>query len=133
MRLYYPNEYGTLIRLGVPVLIGHAGMTLQNLADNVMVGQHSTEELAAAGFINNLFVLGILLTLGFSIGAVSQIGALYAQDNKPRMMEILKSSLVADVLQGLLVGVALVGLYFLLPYMGQPDELIPLMRPYLVI
>ena len=63
MRLYYPNEYGTLIRLGVPVLIGHAGMTLQNLADNVMVGQHSTEELAAAGFINNLFVLGILLTL----------------------------------------------------------------------
>ena len=133
MRLYYPNEYGTLIKLGVPVLIGHAGMTLQNLADNVMVGQHSTEELAAAGFINNLFVLGILLTLGFSIGAVSQIGALYAQDNKPRMMEILKSSLVADVLQGLLVGVALVGLYFLLPYMGQPDELIPLMRPYLVI
>ena len=133
MRLYYPNEYGTLIKLGVPVLIGHAGMTLQNLADNVMVGQHSTEELAAAGFINNLFVLGILLTLGFSIGAVSQIGALYAQDNKPRMMEILKSSLVADVLQGLLVGVALVGLYFLLPHMGQPDELIPLMRPYLVI
>ena len=133
MRLYYPNEYGTLIRLGIPVLIGHTGMTLQNLADNVMVGQHSTEELAAAGFVNNLFVLGILLTLGFSIGAVSQIGALYAQDNKPRMMEILKSSLVADTLQGLLVGAALVGLYFMLPHMGQPDELIPLMRPYLVI
>ena len=133
MRLYYPNEYGTLIRLGIPVLISHAGMTLQNLADNVMVGQHSTEELAAAGFVNNLFVLGILLTLGFSIGAVSQIGALYAQDNKPRMMEILKSSLVADTLQGLLVGAALVGLYFMLPHMGQPDELIPLMRPYLVI
>ena len=133
MRLYYPNEYGTLIRLGIPVLIAHAGMTLQNLADNVMVGQHSTEELAAAGFVNNLFVLGILLTLGFSIGAVSQIGALYAQDNKPRMMEILKSSLVADTLQGLLVGAALVGLYFMLPHMGQPDELIPLMRPYLVI
>lgn len=133
MRLYYPNEYGTLIRLGIPVLISHAGMTLQNLADNVMVGQHSTEELAAAGFVNNLFVLGILLTLGFSIGAVSQIGALYAQDNKPRMMEILKSSLVADTLQGLLVGAALVGLNFMLPHMGQPDELIPLMRPYLVI
>lgn len=133
MRFYYPNEYGTLFKLGLPIMIGQVGMTLQNLADNVMVGQHSTEELAAAGFVNNMFILGVLLTLGFSIGAVSQIGALYAQDNKPRMVEVLKSSLMADMLQGLLVCSALVVLYFMLPHMGQPNELIPLMRPYLLI
>lgn len=133
MRLYYPKEYGTLIKLGVPIMIGQAGLTLQNLADNVMVGQHSTQELAAAGFVNNMFVMALLLTIGFSLGAVSQIGALYAQDNKSRMVEMLKGSLVADTLQGLLVCMALVALYFCLPYMGQPDELLPLMRPYLII
>ncbi len=133
MKLFYPKEYKALVKLGIPITIGQVGLTLQNLADNVMVGQHSTHELAAAGFINNMFVLALLLTMGYSIGAVSQIGALYAQGEKRRAVEILKSSLITDSLQGLLVVSALVAFYFLLPHMGQPEELLPLMRPYLVI
>lgn len=73
------REYRALVRLGIPVLIGQVGLTLQNLADNVMVGQHSTRELAAAGFINNMFILALLLTIGYSMGAISQIGSLHAQ------------------------------------------------------
>lgn len=131
--MYYPKEYKALLKLGIPITIGQVGLTLQNLADNIMVGRHSTEELAAAGLVNNLFILAILLTIGYSVGAVSQIGALYSQDRKERIVEILKSSIVADFLQGLMIMLALVGLYFALPFMGQPDELLPLMRPYLVI
>ena len=137
------KEYRALVRLGIPVLIGQVGLTLQNLADNVMVGQHSTRELAAAGFVNNMFVLALLLTIGYSMGAISQIGALHAQ-LRPlqgeerqgmlhRMVAMLRSSIRANLLQGLLMCVALVGLYFALPYMGQPEELLPLMRPYLII
>jgi len=133
MRFFYPKEYKALIKLGIPITIGQVGLTLQNLADNVMVGQHSTLELAAAGFVNNMFVLALLLTMGYSLGAVSQIGSLYSQGKKDRCVEVLKSSLVTDFLQGLLVCAALVGLYFALPHMGQPEELLPLMRPYLVI
>ncbi|MCQ2198047.1 MAG: MATE family efflux transporter [Bacteroidaceae bacterium] len=133
MRFYFPKEYKALIKLGVPITIGQVGLTLQNLADNVMVGRHSTAELAAAGFVNNMFMLVLLLTIGFSLGAVSQIGALYAQGNKKRIVEVLKSSIACDMLQGLLMCLVLVALYFFLPMMGQPDELLPLMRPYLVI
>lgn len=131
--MYYPKEYKALLKLGIPITIGQLGLTLQNLADNIMVGRHSTEELAAAGFVNNLFVLAILLTLGYSIGAVSQIGSLYTQNKKERVVEILKSSIVADLLQGIVIVLALVGLYVGLPFMGQPEELLPMMRPYLVI
>lgn len=131
--MYYPKEYKALLKLGIPITIGQLGLTLQNLADNIMVGRHSTEELAAAGFVNNLFVLAILLTLGYSIGAVSQIGSLYTQNRKARIVEILKSSIVADLLQGIVIVLALVGLYVGLPFMGQPEELLPMMRPYLVI
>lgn len=127
------KEHKALLKLGLPITVAQLGLTLQNLADNVMVGRHSTEELAAAGLVNNLFVLAILLTLGFSIGAVSQFGSLYTQNKKERIVEILKSSIVANSLQGMVIVALLVGLYFVLPYMGQPDELLPLMRPYLVI
>lgn len=137
------REYRALIRLGIPVLIGQVGLTLQNLADNVMVGQHSTRELAAAGFVNNMFVLALLLTIGYSMGAISQIGALHAQlrhkeDEERqsilrRMVAMLRSSIRANVLQGALMCAVLTALYFALPYMGQPEELLPLMRPYLII
>ncbi|MDO4496362.1 MAG: MATE family efflux transporter [Bacteroidales bacterium] len=133
MRFFYPTEYKILGRLAVPVIIGQMGLTLQNLADNVMVGQHSTAELAAAGFINNLFMLALLLMVGFATGAVSQIGALYARGSKNRIVEVLRSSLYTDVAYSLLMCLCLVALYVALPYMGQPEELIPLMRPYLVI
>jgi len=133
MRFYYPQEYKVLTRLAIPVLIGQVGLTLQNIADNVMVGQHSTAELAAAGFVNNMFVLAILLTLGFSMGAVSQIGSLYAQGRKNRIVEVLKGSVVTDLTQGIFLCLVLLGLYIALPYMGQPEELIPMMRPYLII
>jgi len=133
MRYFYPKEYKALTRLGLPIMIGQVGLTFQNFADNVMVGQHSTAELAAAGFVNGLFLLAFLLTLGYSLGSVSQIGSLYSQGKNLRIVEMLKGSIVVDLLQGLLMCVALVGVYFLLPYMGQPEELIPLMQPYLII
>lgn len=133
MRFYFPKEYKALLRLGIPITIGHLGMTMQNLADNVMVGRHSTEELAAAGFVNNMFILAVLLTLGYSVGAVSQIGALHAQRRPERIVEVLRSSVVTNLLQGALVIMALCLLYCSLPFMGQPEELLPLMRPYLVI
>lgn len=132
-KFYYPDEYKVLMKLGIPITIGQIGMTLQNLADNMMVGHHSTSELAAAGFVNNLFILALLLTVGFSIGAVSQIGAYYAQGRTDRITRTLKSSIVSDAIQGTLVLLALVGLYFALPFMGQPEELLPLMKPYLLI
>lgn len=133
MRFYYPTEYKKLVKLAIPVLIGQMGLTLQNLADNVMVGQHSTTELAAAGFINNMFVLVLLLTIGYATGAVSQIGALHARGSKHRIVEVLRSSIYTDLAQGLLMCLCLGGLYLSLPYLGQPEELLPLMRPYLII
>lgn len=131
--IYFPREYRALIKLGIPITIGQVGLTLQNVADNIMVGRHSTEELAAAGFINNLFVLALLLTIGYSIGSVSQIGSLYTQGRTSRIVSVLKASIVADVLQCVLIVAALFGLYFVLPYLGQPSELLPLMKPYLLI
>ena len=133
MRFYYPHEYKALTRLGMPITIGQVGITLQNLADNIMVGQHSTQELAAAGFVNNLFILALLLTIGYSNGAMPIIGSLYTQRRTDRIASVLKCSLITDTLQGLFIAAILFVLYVSLPYMGQPQELLPLMRPYLVI
>lgn len=133
MRYFYPHEYKALLRLGIPISVGQIGMMLQNLMDNIMVGRHSTQELAAAGLVNNLFIIILLLTVGYSIGALPVIGALYSRHKIKSITHILKCSIATDILQGIGVLLVLVLLYFLLPHMGQPDELLPLMKPYLLI
>lgn len=131
--IYYPKEYKSLLRLGIPITIGQIGMTVQGLADTIMVGRHSTAELAAVGFVNNIFFLAILLCMGYTMGAISQLGAKYAQGRKGDMVSLLKSSLVADGMQCVLVMAAMAVFYAAMPHMGQPDELLPLMKPYYLI
>jgi MATE family multidrug resistance protein len=132
-KLFHPQEYKTLLRLGVPITVGQIGMTIQGLADTIMVGRHSTAELAASGFVNNLFMLAILLCMGFTMGAISQLGSSYAQGCKGRMVSLFKSSLVADALQCLVVMVLMGAFYIAMPHLGQPEELLPLMEPYYLI
>ena len=78
-RAFYPKEYAALTRLGVPILIAQIGFTLQGMADTIMVGQHHAQELSAVGFVNSILVFAIILSLGFSQGAVAVIGSLYTQ------------------------------------------------------
>lgn len=134
MRLpFYPKEYAALTRLGVPVMIAQIGFTLQGMADTIMVGQHHAEELSAVGFVNSIMVLATMLSMGFSQGAVSVIGALFTQDRKDEIMSVLKSSIVADAIQAMLVFVLMVAVYFCLPLMGLEPSLLPLMQSYYLI
>lgn len=129
----YPKEYAALTRLGVPVMIAQIGFTLQGMADTIMVGQHHGEELSAVGFVNSIMVLATMLSMGFSQGAVSVIGSLYTQHRKEEIMAVLKSSIVADAIQAMIVLIAMTAVYFCLPYMGLDASLLPLMQRYYLI
>ena len=52
--------------LGVPIIVGQLGIIAQQFADTIMVGQYGTQELAAAGFVNNVFNLVVYFILGIS-------------------------------------------------------------------
>ncbi len=129
----YINEYKHLIRLGIPITIAQVGFTLQGTADTLMLGQHSAQELAAAGFANSLLIMAQLLGMGFCMAAVPTIGQLYSQRKHQDIASELKSSLLADTLQGLLVCLLMYTSYLLLPLMGVEPELLPLIRQYLLI
>ena len=62
----YKEHYKALIRLGIPIVIGQIGIVVVGLADNMMVGQYATLDLAAASFVNSAFNIPILFGLGFS-------------------------------------------------------------------
>jgi multidrug resistance protein, MATE family len=129
----FKEESKHIYRLGLPVAVAQLGIIVQGLADTIMLGHHSSQELAAAGFVNAMLLMGILLSLGFSMGAISQIGRLYFLNDTRKIVSVLKSSLIANFKQIILLTSVMSSLIFLLPHLGQPVELLHMMKIYLLI
>ena len=81
----------------IPIIIGQLGNIVTGLADTVMVGQHSTEELAAASFVNNVINAFIILGTGFSFNYTPIIGEHIAVNKRIAIGGWLKNSLMANL------------------------------------
>ena len=129
----YKEHYRSLIVLGIPIIIGQLGAIITGLADTIMVGQHSTEELAAASFVNNVINAFIILGTGFSYNLTPLIGHNLARNKRIAIGGWLKNSLVANLTTTLLIVAVLMGMYINLEVLDQPEELMPLIQPYYLI
>lgn len=129
----YRSDYRNLITLALPIIIGQLGGIITGLADTLMVGWHSTEELAASSFVNNVINAFIITGTGFSFGLTPLIGGELAQRRHWAVGRWLRNSLVANLTTAALTVAVLMGIYFNLDRMGQPEELLPLIRPYFAI
>ncbi len=129
----YKEHYNALLRLGIPIVIGQLGMIILGFADTIMVGQHSTIELAAASFVNNVFTLAIIFSTGFSYGLTPIVGSLFGKGDSTGAGQALKNSLAANILVALLITVIMFVIYLNVHNFGQPKELLPLIRPYFLV
>lgn len=127
------QHYAPLIRLGLPIVIGQLGMIILGFADTIMVGRHSSAELSAAGFVNNIFNLAIITGMGFSYGLTPVVSSRHGAADAQGVARAFRASLPANTLTTLLLMAVLTVLYLNLHRIGQPDELLPLMRPYYVV
>lgn len=90
-------------------------------------------ELAAAAFVNNMFVLVLLFSMGFSYGLTPIVGSLYGQDEKSKIGIMLKNSLAANLFLSVVLMAVMALLYLNIGHLGQPEELLPLMKPYFIV
>ena len=129
----YKENYSAIIRLGIPILIGQLGTIIVGFADTIMVGQYSTEALASASFVNNLFYTANFACMGFTYGLTPLIGAMFSQGRKNAIGEILRNGVVLNIIFSLLITGIMFLFYVNIDNMGQPEELLPLIRPYFLL
>jgi len=120
----------SIIQLAYPIVIAQIGSIMQGWADTIMVGQYGTPELSAAGFVNNVFNLCIYFLLGISYATTPIVGNYYSQGRYARVLRTLRDSNWVNLLASLVVVLLLSILYLNIHRLGQPVELLPLMRPY---
>ncbi len=128
--LHKTSYTSELLKIGIPIMIGQLGIIVVGFADNIMVGHHSSAELAAASFVNNLFNLSIMFGLGFSYGLTPVIGTLVGGNKIPQAGAMLRNSLYVNGILGVLMMGIMTVVYAFLGNMGQPEDLLPLIKPY---
>ncbi len=127
----YTKEFRYNIRLAVPVILGMLGHTFVAFADNIMVGQLGTAELAAVSLGNSFVFIAMSLGIGFSTAITPLVAEADGAGNKAGGKSALKHGLVLCTL----LGIVLFGLIQLgkplLYLMDQPPEVVELSIPYL--
>ena len=126
----FRKHYKETMRLGVPIMLGQLGIIIVSFADNIMVGHHSTAELAAASFVNNFFNLAFIFGIGFSYGLTPIIGGLFAAGNYQEAGNTFRNSLLINLIVGLVLSLCMGILLLNIDRLNQPEELIPLIIPY---
>ena len=129
----YGSNYKSLLKLAIPIIIGQLGGIITGLADTIMVGQHSTAELAASSFVNNVLNTFIIFGTGFSFALTPLVGENIARDKKYVVSAWLKNGIVANLILAFILVAILTAIYFNVEHFGQPSELMPLIKPYFLV
>lgn len=129
----YTKEFSYNLRLAYPIILGMLGHTVVGIVDNIMVGKLGPTELAAVSLGNSFVFIAMSLGIGFS----TAITPLAAQADGRKNIEEGRSAFHHGLYLCSILGVILFGLIFfskpLIGFMGQPDNVVELAKPYLDI
>ncbi|MDT0606928.1 MATE family efflux transporter [Croceitalea rosinachiae] len=127
----YTKEFAYNLKLSYPVILGMLGHTFVAFADNIMVGQLGTAELAAVSLGNSFVFIAMSLGIGFSTAITPLVAEADGAGNKADGKSALKHGLVLCTILGLsLFGIILL-CKPLMHMMQQPPEVVELAIPYL--
>jgi MATE family multidrug resistance protein len=127
----YTKEFRYNLKLSFPVILGMLGHTFVAFADNIMVGQLGTAELAAVSLGNSFVFIAMSLGIGFSTAITPLVAEADGAGNRANAKSALKHGLVLCTVLGLtLFGIILL-CKPLMHLMKQPPEVVALAIPYL--
>ena len=112
-------------------MLGMLGHTFVAFADNVMVGQLGTAELAAVSLGNSFVFIAMSLGIGFSTAITPLVAEADSANNISQGKNAFKHGLILCTLLSVLLFLIILLLKPLMYYMDQPKEVVELAIPYL--
>jgi len=112
-------------------MLGMLGHTFVAFADNVMVGQLGTAELAAVSLGNSFVFIAMSLGIGFSTAITPLVAEADSANNISQGKNAFKHGLMLCTFLSVLLFLIILLLKPLMYYMDQPKEVVELAIPYL--
>jgi len=129
LRTYLPF-YKRNLKVALPVMLSQAGQVMVQQVDNMMVGRVGTTELAAASFANSIFVIGMVMGMGFTFGLTPLVGHAWAAGKHKKAASLFRNSFLTNFVMATALALILFALSFFMEYMGQPPEVVDEAVPY---
>jgi MATE family multidrug resistance protein len=129
----YLPYYKRNIQLAFPVVLSQIGLVTVMLVDNMMVGHVGTTELAASSFANSVFMIGMYFGMGITYGLTPLVGNAFGNGNLRSVAAWLKNGMITHFAASLVLTTIMFAIYFLLPFMGQPETVLIKAGPYYLL
>lgn len=126
---YFPY-YKRNITLAIPIILSQLGQIVVQQVDIMMVGYLGTQELAASAFANSVFMIGLIVIIGFTMGITPVVGHQFSKNNKNNLIKILSSAYAINIAVAIIISLILFYISFLFKYMGQETEIVHLSMGY---
>jgi len=120
----------SILVLSIPLIVGELGSIAQQFADTMMVGNHSTEELAASGMVNNIFIFVIFFSLGISYAITPLVGNAFGRKDMADVRRIMLEGVILNFISGIILSLILWLLLANIEILGQPVQLLTYAKPY---
>ena len=127
----YTREFSYNLKLAYPVILGMLGHTFVAFADNIMVGQLGTAELAAVSLGNSFVFIAMSLGIGFSTAITPLVAEADGAGKKTDAKSAFKHGLLLCTILGLSLFAIILLCKPFLYHMKQPPEVVELAIPYL--
>lgn len=127
----YTKEFKYNIKLAIPVILGMLGHTFVQFADNIMVGQLGTAELAAVSLGNSFVFIAMSLAIGFSTAITPLVAEADGAGNRVDGKNALKHGILLCLGLGTVLFCVILFARPLMYRMEQPPEVVELAMPYL--
>ncbi|WP_343485775.1 MATE family efflux transporter [Allomuricauda sp. d1] len=127
----YTKEFRYNLKLASPVVLGMLGHTFVAFADNIMVGQLGTAELAAVSLGNSLVLMFMYVGIGFSTAITPLVAEADGANDPSEAKKVMKHGLLLCTILGATLFILILACKPLLYMAKQPEEVVTLAIPYL--
>jgi MATE family multidrug resistance protein len=131
--LSYRYHFKKTVNLAYPVMLSQMGHILVGIVDSIMVGQLGPAPLAASAFANNALGIFMMFGIGLSYGITPLVAQADGKEDDPMIIRVLRHGIILCGLAGVVLFLLLLGLAQLMPYMGQPVDVVTMGKPYFLI
>ena len=129
----YKYHFKKTVNLAYPVMLSQMGHVLVGIVDSIMVGQIGKAPLAASAFANNVLGIFLMFGIGLSYGITPLVAQADGQGEDKMIVRVLRHGILLCAIAGGTLFLLLLGLAQLMPYMGQPADVVLMGKPYFLI
>jgi multidrug resistance protein, MATE family len=127
------EHFKVTLALAFPVVISQLGQVLVGVADSMMVGRLGALPLAAASLANSIFFVILMFGMGISMGITPLVSIAEGKGKSKRISNLFGHSLWINILTAIALTGLVLGLSTGLHFLGQPEEVVLLTIPYLLV